>query len=193
MDKDISFNECFYIYDRKKVPDFLNCFRNKINDILKEKDFELLGGMGYDVYASFVMHKKARHLFSKKEVDQVIRNADDSVDNRLVINEYGHVCVVQTNQDLYPVRFEDWPRNYDYFGKLVSEKHLAQVYSFALSGYLSYLKTGTSKFVDFDYIGGSDEEKIKKIKELIEPNIFKIAKKIFYWLLTLFHLKKTRQ
>lgn len=193
MDKDIPLNECFYIYDREKVPAFLNCLRNKINGFLEENDFEPLGGMGYDVSVSFVMRKKARHLFTKKEVEQVIRNADDSVDNWLVINEYGRLCVVQTNQDLYPVRFEYWPRNCGYFGKLVSEKHLAEVYSFALSGYLSYLKTGTSEYVDFDYVGGSDEKKIKKIKELIEPNIFKIAKKIFYWLLTLFHLKKTRQ
>ena len=190
MDKDIPLNECFYIYDREKVPAFLNCLRNKINGFLEENDFEPLGGMGYDVSVSFVMRKKARHLFTKKEVEQVIRNADDSVDNRLVINEYGRLCVVQINQDLYPVCFEYWPRNCGYFGKLVSEKHLAEVYSFALSGYLSYLKTGTSEYVDFDYVGGSDEEKIKKIKELIEPNIFKIVKKIFYCVLTLFQLKK---
>ena len=188
MDEDIPLDDCFYIYDRRTLPDFVNCLKNKINNILEENDFAPLGGMGYDVAVSFVMRKKARHLFSKKEVDQVIRNADDSVDNWLVIDEYGHLCVVQTNQDLYPVRFEQSPRNCGYFGKLVSEKHLAQVYSFALSGYLSYLKTGTSEFVDFDYIGGSDEEKIKKIKELIEPKFFKIAKKFFYWLLTLFHL-----
>jgi len=190
MDKDIPLNECFYIYDREKVPAFLNCLRNKINGFLEENDFEPLGGMGYDVSVSFVMRKKARHLFTKMEVEQVIRNADDSVDNWLVINEYGRLCVVQTNQYLYPVRFEYRPRNCGCFGKLVSEKHLAEVYSFALSGYLSYLKTGTSEYVDFDYVGGSDEEKIKKIKELIEPNIFKIAKKFFYWVLTLFQLNK---
>ena len=190
FDEDIPLDDCYFVYDRRTVLDFVNRLKNKINNILEENDFEPLGGIGYDLSVSFVMCKKSRRLFSKKEVDRVVRNADDSVDNWLVVDECGHLCVVQTNQDLYPVLIERWPRNCGYFGKLVSEKHLAEVYSFALSGYLSYLTTGTSEYVDFDYIGGSDEEKIKKIKELIEPRIFKIAKKFFYWVLTLFRLKK---
>lgn len=190
FDEDIPLDDCYFVYDRRTVLDFVNRLKNKINNILEENDFEPLGGIGYDLSVSFVMCKKSRRLFSKKEVDRVVRNADDSVDNWLVVDECGHLCVVQTNQDLYPVLIERWPRNCGYFGKLVSEKHLAEVYSFALSGYLSYLTTGTSEYVDFDYIGGSDEEKIKKIKELIEPRIFKIAKKFFLGVLTLFRLKK---
>ena len=192
MDKDISLDDCFFVYDRTKVPEFVSGLRNKINEILEGLDFAPLGDIGYDVSVNFIMRKKAKHLFSKKEFDQVIRNANDGVDNWLVIDEYGYVNVVQSNQDFYPVCFEYYSRDCGYFGVHASEKHLTEMYSLALSGYLLYLETGESVHVDLDYVGGSDEEKIKKIKELIEPNIFKIAKKIFYWLLTLFHLKKNK-
>lgn len=183
MDKGIPFDECFGVYNRNLVPKFKTKLRNKINEILQEKGLEPLEvGIGYDISVNFIMRKRPNHIFSRTEINEVIRKADDNLDNWLVIDEYGRPNVVQINQDLYPVRFEYWSQGCGYFGKQVSEKHLAEVYSIALSAYLLYLKTGRSEFADYDYIGGSDEDKIKKIRAIIEPKFLRMVKKIFYTL-----------
>lgn len=169
MDKNIPLDECYGIYNRNQVFKFKTKLVNKINEILQKKGFDPLGGyVGYDISVNFIMQKRSCHIFSRTELNEVIRKANDDCKNWLVIDEYGRPKVVQTNQDLYPVCFEYWSRGCGYYGKQVSDKHLVEIYSIALSAYFLYLKTGESVYADLDYIGGSDEDKINKIKALIE-------------------------
>ena len=49
------------------------------------------------------------HLFTKQEVKKAMKNADNKLDNQLVIDENGYVNVIRRDENynyLYPVRLE---------------------------------------------------------------------------------------
>lgn len=92
------------------------------------------------------------HLFTKWEIENKMREADDRLVNKLVIDEdgYAHVIPMTADGTLYPVSFGSWcPRN-NYVGRYSDLPTLDSNYHNALACWLRYLKTGTSQFCDTD-------------------------------------------
>lgn len=80
-------------------------------------------------------------MFSKEEIEKLMRNADDRNNNILVINCDGHAEIIQNRvkSNYYPVRHETWdPRN-KYVGKFSSLSTLEDDYISSLQGWLYFL------------------------------------------------------
>ena len=87
------------------------------------------------------------HLFTKKEIEDVMRNADDRRNNQLVIDEDGFAHVVDRKYgDLYPVSHETWCGYKNYVGRYSSLPTLDENYLDSLDAWLSYLREGTHVF-----------------------------------------------
>lgn len=94
---------------------------------------------------------KPTHLFTKEEIEDLMRAADDRQRNVLVIDEHGNAKMIQDSVRafLYPVRHEAWePRN-NYVGKYSPLSTLDDVYLGSLQGWLSYLKTDHRVYLDY--------------------------------------------
>ncbi len=64
-------------------------------------------------------HFKPSHMFTKSEIENEMRNADDRYSNQLVIDEYGYAHVIRNNiyGHTYPVSLEEWHAGNLYVGK----------------------------------------------------------------------------
>lgn len=140
----------FCLYDRKRAIDLKKHLEKRLAEILAENHLAEL-----DEYESFFGIKTVRcgkpaHLFTKQEIEEAMRNADDRVDNQLVIDENGYARVIQRDEysDLYPVRHETWSAGNMYVGKYSGLSTLEDDYISSLQGWLSYLETGSTEYMD---------------------------------------------
>lgn len=90
------------------------------------------------------------HLFTLDEITELMRNADDSKSNQLVIDEdgYPHLIHEQGMGSLYPVSQETWCANNWYVGKNSSLSDAEPSYHLCLEGWLFYLTTGKGFYSD---------------------------------------------
>ena len=136
--------DCYYIYDREKAISFRNQFQQIINEILYQRNLSVL-----DKYENFISIElmrcgKPSHLFTKQEINEEMRKADDRVNNQLVIDENGYAKVIKNNEYglLYPVRRESWHAGNNFVGKYSNLSTLNDEYLSSLQGWLLYLQTG---------------------------------------------------
>lgn len=136
--------DCYYIYDREKAISFRNQFQQIINEILYQRNLSTL-----DKYENFISIElmrcgKPSHLFTKQEINEEMRKADDRVNNQLVIDENGYAKVIKNNEYglLYPVRHESWHAGNNFVGKYSNLSTLNDEYLLSLQGWLLYLQTG---------------------------------------------------
>lgn len=94
---------------------------------------------------------KPFHLFTKEEIEELMRCADDRQQNMLVIDENGCAKLIQDTSIgfLYPVRHEAWDSRNNYVGKYSSLSTLDDTYLGSLQGWLSYLQFGRREYVDY--------------------------------------------
>lgn len=94
---------------------------------------------------------KPIHLFTKQEIEKVMRDADDRFRNQLVIDENGYVKVIQDDNigHLFPVRHEPWEAGNNYVGKYSDLSTLDDQYISSLQGWLLYLQTGRKQYIDY--------------------------------------------
>ena len=110
---------------------------------------------------------KPSHLFTKDEIENLMRSADDRVSNQLVIDEDGYAKIIRdgTSGHLYPVRHESWNAGNVYVGKYSKLSTLDDTYISSLSGWLLYLESGRNQYIDcFDDLE-DEKELIRRIKE----------------------------
>ena len=109
-----------------------------------------------------------KHLFTRDEIGEAMRQADDRLHNVLVIDEdgYAHVISDINRAPSYPVRHETWDAGNCYVGKYSTLRTLDDMYVQSLEGWYDYLTHGRS--VHKDYIDGvlSCDELIQKIHEM---------------------------
>ncbi len=100
------------------------------------------------------------HLFTKEEIRTLMRNADDRVDNVLVVDSDGYAHIIEFSETafLYPVRQEAWQAGNNYVGKYSSLSDLEDSYIGLLNGWLEYLKYKSESFID--YVKDYDEQKL---------------------------------
>ena len=92
-----------------------------------------------------------KHLFTKSEIEVLMRNADDRYHNRLVIDENGYAKIISDEEQasLYPVSIEEWNAGNNYVGKYSKLYALEESYEFCIYGWLQYLTTGKAQYIEF--------------------------------------------
>ena len=160
-------DNCYYLYDRTKAIQLKNQLQQKIEEILKTNGFDDIREYPEWVSIDFIRGEKPAHLFTREEIEQEIKKADDRVSNQLIIDENGYVKVTRNEGygKLYPVRFEQWDAGNRYVGKYADLSLFNVVYLVALDGWLNYLKTGRKQYMDDYYKELNEEELIKEIKK----------------------------
>lgn len=165
--KDENLNEAYYIYNRDEAV----LLKNQCIDFITQKCIEngLDAPKAYEHIFSIHLRRvgKPTHLFTNSEIEEAMRSADDRKDNMLVIDENGYVKVVQDTQNgfLYPVCHESWSAGNMYVGKYSKMSTLDDNYISSLQGWLIYLQTGRTVYMDYVHENTNEDELLKSIKE----------------------------
>lgn len=129
--------------------DFADTLNEAVEKIL-HKNGLMISEKGRKYFSIFpIGSKKPLHLFTKKEIESAMRNADDRVDNQLVIDEDGYAKIIEGRFEyieVYPVRSGLWTAGGVYVGKYATLPMLDDIYYNMLRGWLSYLKTGRAQY-----------------------------------------------
>lgn len=165
---DFDDDECFCLFDMNDAIDFADTLNEAVEKIL-HKNGLMISEEGRKYFSIFpIGSKKPLHLFTKKEIESAMRNADGRVDNQLVIDEDGYAKIIEGRFEyieVYPVRSELWTAGDVYVGKYATPPMLDDIYYNMLRGWLSYLKTGRAQYAgdlwDFDY---DERDLIQKIE-----------------------------
>ena len=165
---DFDDDECFCLFDMNDAIDFADTLNEAVEKIL-HKNGLMISEKGRKYFSIFpIGSKKPLHLFTKKEIESAMRNADGRVDNQLVIDEDGYAKIIEGRFEyieVYPVRSELWTAGDVYVGKYATPPMLDDIYYNMLRGWLSYLKTGRAQYAgdlwDFDY---DERDLIQKIE-----------------------------
>jgi len=162
---DKNLDEAFCVHDRDEALSLKKRCAEFINDQCIDNGFDI----PYESYFSIHLRRsgKPMHLFSKEEIEEVMRNADDRNNNMLVIDENGYVKIIQSINHglLYPVRHEAWNAGNIYVGKYSKLGTLNESYISSLQGWLIYLRTGERVYLDYVRENVDEDELIKSIRE----------------------------
>lgn len=161
-------DSCFCLYDRKAAIDLKDNFEKRVAEILNQNNLVELNESCFLIQA--IRCGKPTHLFTKQEVEKAMRNADDRVNNQLVIDENGYAKVIQRDEYtyLYPVRHEAWDEGNMYVGKYSNLSTLEDDYILSLQAWLLYLKTGRPSYLDIVDDNYNEEELIQEIMAYYE-------------------------
>lgn len=100
-------------------------------------------------YFSVIIYKNGKpdHLFTRQEIENLMRNADDRLYNTLVINEDGEAQIVQKpgEADFFPVINETWCAGNNYVGRYSTLGDLERTYRYCLCRWLDYLQEGVGQ------------------------------------------------
>ena len=110
-----------------------------------------------------------KHLFTKAEIEALMRNADDRNNNGLVIDENGYARIISDEEStsLYPVHIETWGAGNNYVGKYSKLYALEESYKFCLYGWYWYLVTREVQYVDFLPEDIDESSLIEQIKDVL--------------------------
>ena len=113
-----------------------------------------------------IRKNKPSHLFTFDEIKQLMADADDSKNNKLVIDEdgYAHIIVIPGPAFLYPVSIETWCAGNGYVGQNSSLSDAKSVYHLCLSLWLDYLNTDEKQYDDY-YRQVDVDKTIEEIKK----------------------------
>lgn len=155
------------VFDREnaiKLVDGLNDFIRKQCE-KAEVEFDI----GYKQIFEIGIQRvgKPVHLFTIKELEEELRSGDDSKHNRLVIDADGYVKLIEECQypHLYPVRFEEYCAYNNYVGKYANLSDLKDEYTMCLQGWLIYLKTNRTVYMDYVHDNIDNDKLLEEIKE----------------------------
>lgn len=146
-------SQCYFIDDRKKAILLKNKIQETISKFLKEEG--LYGLEKYENYISirYIKNGKPTHLFTRNEIERNMKNADDRVNNQLVVDEEGYARIIKNDQirygHLFPVRLESWNAGNMYVGKYSNLNTVDDDYHTLLQGWLDYLISGEAQYGDY--------------------------------------------
>lgn len=123
--------------------------------------------LGISFEAQLKKEGKPSHLFTEKEIEELMRNADDENFNKLVIDEDGFAHIIQKPKQgfLYPVTQETWDAGNRYVGKESSLSDLHDSYVLCMHLWLAYLETGVQMYDDVYVSDDNLEEVIEEVKK----------------------------
>lgn len=137
----------FYIKGREQAKEILEKIQNKVYELCSGYDQSSILH-SFTLNLRWVPAGKPSHLFTKKEIEKEMREADDRIANKLVIDDDGYAYVVPAteNSRLYVVVHEAWGAFNRYVGKYSSLSVLDDFYNDSLACWLRYLQTGRYQF-----------------------------------------------
>ena len=155
----LSRDDLYYVYSRVEAIRMIDLVHDYINQILDKSGLLILDEDENYISIEVVKCGKSSHLFTKQEIENEMRKADDRVNNQLVIDENGYAKVIKNEGYgyLYPVRHETWDAGNIYVGKYSDLSTLNDDYISSLQGWLAYLESGKTQYID--YVG----KKMKRI------------------------------
>ena len=106
---------------------------------------------------------------TKSEIKKLMRDADDRLNNTLVIDEDGFAHIIQDKNltKFYPVVSETWGSRNVYVGRYSTLSDLDSAYHYCLGKWLLYLKSKVGQHMDdYDDNYMSEEELINEIENV---------------------------
>ena len=120
--------------------------------------------------------KNPCHVPTSEEIRKAILNADDSIGNVMVIDEFGYVEVVPNHsikRSSYPVQLEPWSPCLNYTGKYTNcdDKRLKILRKMCLQGLKTYVETGEVQHELLQKSGQASELEayLKKVMTVQKP------------------------
>lgn len=160
-------NDCFVVKNRDLAIKICSLLNETFHDKCKEYDGDSIRSIYFDVVVRKVY--TPTHLFTENEIRETMQNADDRVNNVLVIDENGYAHVISdiNKRFLYPVHHEIWGARKNYVGKYsaLSDAHPAYMSSLIL--WRDYLSTGSPQYDDH-YASCNIEEVVSFITKMME-------------------------
>ena len=158
--------EIYYVYDRDEAIKFYKKCNEFLQDICQKEKLVI---PEYENYLSLNIERcgKPEHLFTRDEIMELMKNADDRTDNMLVIDEDGYAKIIQKVQNgyLYPVSHEAWNAGNVYVGKYSNLSTLEDDYISSLQGWLLYLKYNRHVRMDYVHDNKDENELLQEIKK----------------------------
>ena len=160
--------EIFYVYSREAVTEvqrqLQKIFCQNLNleeDLIKKNIFSEY------VSVELLRNGKPSHLFTKDEIENEMRHADDRKNNILVIDEEGYAKVLVAEKEclLYPVSHETWCAGNNYVGKYSKLDTLNDSYISSLQGWLEYLTCGDRVYIRYMEKDISEEDLLREIEK----------------------------
>lgn len=165
---DFDDDECFGLFDMNEAINFVDTLNKEVEKILHKSDLMISENSRKHFSIFPIGSKKPLHLFTKKEIESAMRNADDRVDNQLVIDEDGYAKIIEGKfeyVEVYPVKSGLWTAGGVYVGKYATLSMLDDIYYNMLRGWLSYLKTGRTQYAgDLWDLNQDETDLIQEIK-----------------------------
>ncbi len=143
-------SESLEVSGRENVIAIVEAINNKV-----KFDCTALGFDEEQIYLSWdvdiIRKNKPSHQFTLDEIKKLMADADDSKDNKLVIDEegYAHVIAIPGTACLYPVSIETWCAGDGYVGQDSSLSDAEPAYHLCLSLWLDYLHTDKRQYDDY--------------------------------------------
>lgn len=153
--------QVYRVFSRRKARSMLKTIWKQFKGYYKENgyDFDEL-----DCWIGIKLRREG-HLeprrFTFEQIKELMREADDRVRNKLVIDEYGRAKIIQKigDAELYPVTQETWGAGNIYVGKYSTLSDAEQSYQYMLEGWLFYIEHSRHIYVEDSY---SDIDELEK-------------------------------
>ena len=143
----------FEVYDRNEAIRICDRLNNKIIKLCADFDVTPLK-LDYKFIVKWRRVGMPAHLFTKEEIENEMRNADDRMNNQLVIDEDGYAHVIPISEkgygSLYPVSHEIWGSRKNYVGRYSNLCTLDNDYADSLNSWFEYLSTGRHIYCDLN-------------------------------------------
>ena len=158
-------DDVLFIHDRNQAQRFRERADNLITLTCIENDISIPNEVDSFFEVNLVKAGTPTHLFTKSEIAEVMRNADDRINNMLVMDENGYARMIQDALQgmLYPVRHETLCAGNVYVGKYSNLSSIDDDYISSLQGWLIYLETGQHVYMDYVHKNVDETELIKAI------------------------------
>lgn len=159
--------EILKVWDREEVIALIDKMYQKVIAECEANGYDTEEySLGISFEAKLKKEGTPSNLFTEKEIEVLMRNADDANFNKLVIDEDGFAHIIQIPKQgyLYPVSQETWDAGNMYVGKDSSLSDLHDSYVLCMHLWLAYLETGKQMYDDVFVPDDDLEEVIEKVK-----------------------------
>ena len=149
------------VWNREEAIALLDKMYQKVITECDANGYDTKAYLGITFEANLKREGAPSHLFTENEIEELMRNADDSKSNKLVIDEDGYAQIIQNPRlgVLYPVSQETWCAGNRYVGKDSSLSDLHDSYVLCMHLWLAYLETGQRMYNDY-YLSDNGLDKV---------------------------------
>lgn len=163
--KETDMSKALEVNSKENVIALIEAINNKVKSDCEANGLDTeLAYLSWDI--DIIRKSKPSHLFTFDEIKNLMADADDSKNNKLVIDEngYARIITIPGPTYLYPVSIETWCASKGYVGQNSSLSDAEPAYHSCLSLWLDYLNTDEKQYDDY-YKQIDVDKTIEKIKE----------------------------